>query len=143
MSGIQNYGITFNGNYLIPYNQMRDSKQVGALGAETAKFVQNPNDIAQTKDGIVVKIDDTREKEYNAVVSKYGINIQKYNKPVVPISNETIEERTYRYMVTKLDENSANEKIENFKKMDAKARNIEFMNTFKEFKASEKMKQSG
>lgn len=76
MAGIQN--VSFGSNYLIPKTQFKDSETMKTCGKESAKYIKTEENMAQTKDGIVVKIDDAKDKEYEAVVAKYGIQIQKY-----------------------------------------------------------------
>ncbi len=79
MASVQ--GVSFGSNYIIPSNQIKNSATMRQLGIETQKFVPDKNDIAFTKDGIVVKVDDAKDKEYEAVIAKYGINIKKFEKP--------------------------------------------------------------
>lgn len=79
MSSVQ--GVSFGSSYIIPINQVKNSETMRQLGIETQKFVPDKNDITYTKDGIVVKVDDAKDKEYEAVIAKYGVNIKKFEKP--------------------------------------------------------------
>jgi hypothetical protein len=126
--------ISFGSNYLIPFNQVKDSSTMRSIGAESAKYVKNQEDISQTKDGIVVKVDDAKDKEYEAVVAKYGVNIQKYEGKFP--ENVKVDENSYEYMVSKLHPEDAQAKIEAYKKMDEAAKDKEFLNIYKEFKGS-------
>ena len=74
--------LNFTSHYLIPSEQIKKSPNMREIGQETAKLVPNPNDVTFTKDGIVVKVDDKKDKEYEAVIAKYGINIKKIDNPV-------------------------------------------------------------
>lgn len=76
MSGIQ--GVTFGSNYIIPKEQFKDSATMKKLGMESAKYIKKEENMAMTPDGIVVKVDDAKDKEYEAVVAKYGVQIKKY-----------------------------------------------------------------
>ena len=115
MSNVLNVGgVSFKGNYIIPFDQVKDSATMRAVGSETAKYVDT-KDIAQRKDGIVIKIDDDkRAKEYEAVVAKYGVNIQKYDGPFKP--NADLD--SYAFMVSKLySEEDAQQKFAAYKTM--------------------------
>ena len=49
MSSIQNVsGVAFKGNYIIPFDQIKDSATMRAIGAETAKYVDQ-NDMMQRR----------------------------------------------------------------------------------------------
>ena len=104
------------------------------LGAETQKFVPDVNDIATTKDGMVVKVDDAKDKEYEAVIAKYGVNIKKFDGQFPKQSSSDMS--SYSYMVTQLDPKNAQQKIDAYKKMDEQAKTKTYIETYKEFKNS-------
>lgn len=134
LSNISNVnGISFKGNYIIPFDQVKDSATMRAIGAETAKYV-DIKDTQQRKDGIVVKIDDNqRAKEYEAIIAKYGVNIQKYDGPFNP--NADLD--SYAYMISKLyPEKDAQQKFAEYKSMNEQEKGKEYLNTYKEFKNS-------
>lgn len=134
MSNIPNVSsIPFRGNYIIPFDQVKDSSTMRAIGTETAKYV-DPKDMAQRKDGIVVKIDDDkRAKEYEAVVAKYGVNIQKYDGPFKP--NADLD--SYAFMISKLySEKDAQQKFAAYKTKNEQEKGKEYLSTYKEFKSS-------
>jgi hypothetical protein len=70
--------ISFGSSYLIPFSQLKNSPNVRMIGAVSAKYIHKQSDIAQVKEGVVVTVDDSKDKEYEAVIAKYGVNIQKY-----------------------------------------------------------------
>ncbi len=134
MSNIQNVSsINFKGNYIIPFDQVKDSATMRAIGAESAKYVDQ-KDMMENKYGIVVKIDDERKaKEYKAIVAKYGVNIQKYDGPFKPSGDLD----SYAFMVSKLySEENAQKKFAAYKAMNNKEKGKEYLNTYKEFKNS-------
>ncbi len=135
MSSIQNVsGVTFKGNYIIPFDQVKDSATMRVIGAETAKYVDQ-NDMMQRKDGIVVKIDDdTKAKEYEAIIAKYGVNIQKYDGPFKQ-TNPDLD--SYAFMVSKLySEEEAQKKLTAYKNMSEQEKGKEYLETYKNFKNS-------
>lgn len=125
--------VAFQGNYIIPFDQLKDSATTRAIGYETAKYV-DPNDIMQRKDGIVVKIDDDkRAKEYEAIVAKYGINIHKYDGPLK--SNADLD--SYAFMVSKLySEQEAQQKFAAYKTLNDEEKRKEYLTVYNEFKKS-------
>ena len=134
MSNVLNVGgVSFKGNYIIPFDQVKDSATMRAVGSETAKYVDT-KDIAQRKDGIVIKIyDDKRAKEYEAVVAKYGVNIQKYDGPFKP--NADLD--SYAFMVSKLySEEDAQQKFAAYKTMNEQEKGKAYLDIYKEFKNS-------
>ena len=143
MLGVQNVSsVPFQGNYLIPFNQIKDSATMRAIGAETSKYA-DIRDMAQNQDGIVVKVDDTKAKEYEAVIAKYGVNIKKYDGDV-DFKSDT-ELKTYEFMVSKLYPDEVQQRVEAYKNMDEAQKSKEYINIYKEFKNSKFSieKQSG
>jgi len=134
MSSIQNVsGISFKGNYIIPFDQVKDSATMRAIGAETSKYVDQ-RDMMQNKSGIVVKIDDDkRAKEYEAIIAKYGVNIQKYDGPFKQ-TNPDLD--SYAFMVSKLyPEEVAQQKFAAYKTMNEQEKGKAYLETYKEFKS--------
>ena len=85
MSGIQSVNsVSFGSNYIIPFRQIKDSETMRALGSETARFGDPQKDLMKTDEGIVIRVPDSKDAEYEAVLSKYGLGIQKYNGPFNP-----------------------------------------------------------
>lgn len=79
MQNVPNYnGVSFKGNYLSPYNQVKDFAIRHLITSETDKYDTSSSDIMQKTDENAV-VDDKRDKEYEAIIAKYGTNIQKYN----------------------------------------------------------------
>ena len=135
MSSIQNVnGISFEGSYIIPFDQVKDSATMRTIGAETAKYV-NQNNMTQNKNGIVVKIDDDkRAKEYEAIVAKYGVNIQKYDGPFKQTNPDL---NSYSFMISKLyPEEVAQQKFATYKTMNEQEKGKAYLETYKEFKNS-------
>ena len=132
MSSVQR--VSFGSNYIIPFNQIKNSATMRQLGIETQKFVPDINNIATTKDGIVVKVDDAKDKEYEAVIAKYGINIKKFEGAFPTKTASDIN--SYSYLVTQLDPKNAQQKIDAYKKMDEQAKTKTYIETYKEFKNS-------
>lgn len=136
MYNVQNVNsIAFRSNYIIPYKEMEkvDSAAMRQFGADSAKFITSPDNMMQTQEGIVVNIDNSRDKEYEAVIAKYGLNIHKYEGKFEP-QNPTAD--LYAMMITKLEPQNAQAKIEAFKNMDEKSMNDEYMKVYKEYKNS-------
>lgn len=132
MSSVQR--VSFGSNYIIPFNQIKNSSTMRQIGAETQKFVPNINDMAYTKDGIVVKVDDAKDKEYEAVIAKYGVNVKKFDGQ---FPKQTVADtHSYSYMVTQLNPETAQQKIDAYKKMDEQAKTKAYLETYKEFKNS-------
>lgn len=128
----------FSGTMLIPYAEMEKKGKAShetmrQIGQETAKFAK-PEDMQVTKDGILVKVDDNKEKEYQAVIAKYGINIQKVNTPIE--KNDNADLSTYTYMVTKLDPTTAKDKADKYTQMKEPDKSKEFLNVYNQFKQS-------
>lgn len=131
MSGVQ--GVSFTSNYIIPFNEVKDSATMRQLGAESAKFIKGEEDVMQTKEGMVIKVDDARDKEYEAVIAKYGINIKKYDGAFKP--NADLD--SYAFMVSKLyPEEEAQKKLEAYKAMNKEEKNKEYLSAYGEFKNS-------
>ena len=135
MSGIQNVSnLSFKGNYIIPFNQIKDSSTMRAIGSETVKYA-NPKNMMQRPDGIVVKIDDdNKAREFEAVIAKYGVNIKKYDGQFNP---NDLELNSYRFLVTKLYPYETQQKIDAYKAMDEQQKRKEYLETYKKFKNSQ------
>jgi len=104
MSSIQNINsISFKSNYLIPFSEIAkaDSTTMRQVGAAIAKYATTPDSLMQTPEGIAVGIPDSKDKEYEAIIAKYGLNIQKYNGKIEPQTN--ITDHYYSFMVSKID----------------------------------------
>ena len=128
----------FSGTMLIPYTELQKKENTSnetmrQIGRETAKFAK-PEDMQVTKDGILVKVDDNKEKEYQAVIAKYGINIQKVNTPIS--KNDNADLSTYTFMVTKLDPQNAKAKADKYAQMKKPDKSKEFLNVYNQFKQS-------
>lgn len=128
----------FSGTMLIPYTELQKKENTSnetmrQIGRETAKFAK-PEDMQVTKDGILVKVDDNKEKEYQAVIAKYGINIQKVNTPIS--KNDNADLSTYTFMVTKLDPQNAKAKADKYAQMKEPDKSKEFLNVYNQFKQS-------
>ncbi len=128
----------FSGTMLIPYTELQKKENTSnetmrQIGQETAKFAK-PEDMQVTKDGILVKVDDNKEKEYQAVIAKYGINIQKVNTPIS--KNDNADLSTYTFMVTKLDPQNAKAKADKYAQMKEPEKSKEFLNVYNQFKQS-------
>lgn len=136
MSGVQS--ISFASNYLIPFNQIKDSATMRNIGAESAKYIKSENDMMQTPEGIVVKVDDAKDKEYEAIVAKYGVAIKKYDGEIKPNSAKEMELRSYSFMTSRLHPEDAQKRIEDFKNLDDEAKKAEYAKIYNEFKASDK-----
>ena len=128
----------FSGTMLIPYTELQKKENTSnetmrQIGRETAKFAK-PEDMQVTKDGILVKVDDNKEKEYQAVIAKYGINIQKVNTPIS--KNDNADLSTYTFMATKLDPQNAKAKADKYAQMKEPDKSKEFLNVYNQFKQS-------
>lgn len=135
MKDVQNTNsVAFRSNYLIPYSEINksDSETMRQVGAVTAKYATTPENMAQTSDGIAVKINDAKDKEYEAIIAKYGLNIQKYDSEIKPQSD--ITERSYRFMISKIDPENVETRINAYKNMDSETKGKEYLNVYKEFK---------
>lgn len=135
MTSFQNVsGVSFKSNYIIPFDQVKDSETMRAIGAETAKYVDK-KDMMQRNDGVVVKIDDDKKaKEYEAVIAKYGVNIKKYDGP---FKQANIDLDSYAFMVSRLySEADAQKKFAAYKNMNEEERGKEYLSTYKAFKNS-------
>lgn len=135
---INNINPAFTGTMLIPTAEMmkqgpKANETMRQIGMETAKFAK-PEDMEMTKDGILVKIDDNREKEYQAIIAKYGIQVQKTDAKINP--NNKGDLSTYKFMVSKLTPNEADAKAEKFEKMTEEEKNKEYIKVYNEFKQS-------
>lgn len=138
MSSIQNMNnITFKSNYLIPFSEINktDSATMRQVGAATAKYTSEPDGMIQTPDGIAVKVDDAKDKEYEAIIANYGLNIKKYNGENKPQSD--LINNQYSFMVSKLDPQNAEKRINEFKNIkDDNEKGKEYLNVYQEFKNS-------
>ena len=128
----------FSGTMLIPNTELMKKGQAShdtmrQIGAETAKFAK-PEDMQVTKDGILVKIDDNREKEYQAVIAKYGIAIKKVDTPIE--KNDDADLSAYKFMVSKLDPQGVDAKVENYAKLSEPEKSKEYLKVYNEFKQS-------
>ena len=129
--------ISFKSNYLIPFSEINkaDSATMRQVGTITAKYATTPDSMMQTPEGIAVQIDDVKDKEYEAIIAKYGLNIQKYNGKIEPQTN--ITDRPYSFMVSQIDPENAEKRIDAYKKMkNGKEKDMESLNVYKEFKNS-------
>lgn len=138
MSSIQNINsISFRSNYLIPFSEINktDSATMRQVGAATAKYASTPDSMIQTPDGIAVKVDDAKDKEYEAIIAKYGLNIKKYNGEIKPQSD--LIDNQYSFMVSKLDPQNAEKRINAYKNIkDDNEKGKEYLNVYQEFKNS-------
>ncbi len=128
----------FSGTMLIPYTEIQKKgtkadETMRQLGQETAKFAK-PEDMQVTQDGILVKIDDAKEKEYQAIIAKYGVNIKKVDTPITQNNNADIS--TYKFMVSKLNPEEADKKVEEYKKLQEPEKSKEYLKVYNEFKQS-------
>lgn len=128
----------FSGTMLIPYSELQKKgneshETMRQLGQETAKFAK-PEDMQVTKDGILVKVDDAKEKEYQAIIAKYGINIQKVDTPIT--KNDNADLSTYTFMVNKLDPQNAKARAEKYTQMKEPDKSKEYINVYNQFKQS-------
>lgn len=128
----------FSGTFLIPYSEMANKgnaahETMRQIGAETVKYAK-PEDMKQAKDGIDVKIDDSKEKEYQAVIAKYGVNVKKVDVPTQEAPKA--DSASYSFMIGKLHPQDAQAKIEKFEKMNEEAKGKEFIAVYQEFKQS-------
>lgn len=135
---INNISPAFSGTMLIPTSELIKQGQTAhetmrKIGAETSKFAK-PEDMQITKDGILVKIDDDREKEYQAIIAKYGVNVQKTNTPIS--KNDNAELATYKFMVSKLNPEKAEKQTEEYAKMNESEKQKEYLKVYQEFKKS-------
>lgn len=129
---------SFNGTFLIPFDQIKNkgaqsSQTMRDIGRETAKFA-DMKDMMQTNEGMVVKIDDRKDAEYQAVIAKYGVAVKKVNTPVANNSNPQLN--SYRFMQSKLNPNDVDKKINEYMKMDQNTQNKEYLKVYNEFKNS-------
>ena len=135
MSGMQSVNsVSFGSNYIIPFNQIKDSATMRSIGQETAKYADPAKDMMKTNDGIVVRVDDKNDKEYEAIIAKYGVNIKKYDGQFTP--NPNMEQESYSFMVSKLHPDDAQKRIEAYKAMNDEQKGQEFIKTYTEFKNS-------
>ena len=137
MANLQNVnGVVFRSNYLIPYSEINktDFVTMRQVGAATAKYATAPENMMQTPEGIAVQIDDKKDKEYEAVIAKYGLNIQKYNGMIEPQTD--ISESSYSYMVSKIDSENAEKRIHAYRNMNNDEKNTEYLKAYTEFKNS-------
>ncbi len=129
--------VSFKGTYLIPFSQMQGADahaKMRAIGQETAKFT-DINNMQQTKDGIVVNIDDKKEKEYLAVIAKYGVNLQKMATPVQNGQKGDVE--SYRFMMSKLYPAIADEETARYANMpEGDYKSKMYLDTYWRFKNS-------
>ena len=128
----------FKGTMLIPYTELQKSgkesnETMRQIGKETAKFAK-PEDMQVTKDGILVKVEDSKEKEYQAIIAKYGINIQKVNTPIT--KNDNADLSTYTFMVNKIDPQNAKARAEKYAQMQEPDKSKEYINVYNQFKQS-------
>jgi len=138
MLSVQNINsVPFRSSYLIPFSEINktNSATMREVGAVTAKYITAPNSMMQTPEGIAVQVDDAKDKEYEAIIAKYGLNIQKYNGKFEP--QENITDRSYSFMVSKIDPENAEKRIDAYKNLkDDNEKGKEYMNVYNEFKNS-------
>jgi hypothetical protein len=135
---VNNINPSFSGTMLIPFSEMKkggvESHQtMRDIGTETAKFT-TPDKMQVTQEGILVNIDDNREKEYQAVIAKYGINIKKVDTPIT--QNNEADLKAYSFMVNKLNPADAQAKIDNYAKLQEPEKSKEYLKVYDEFKNS-------
>lgn len=129
--------ISFKSNYLIPFSEINkaDSETMRQVGKTTSQYATTPNDMMQTKEGIAVAIPDSKDKEYEAIIAKYGLNIQKYNGKIVPQGDPSVQ--SYSFMVSKIDPQNAEKRINAYKNIkDNKEKGMEYLLVYQEFKNS-------
>lgn len=136
---VQNNSPSFSGTMLIPYSEVNkmgkaSHKTMKKIGAETVKFAKL-EDMQPSKEGILVKVDDSKEKEYQAVIAKFGVNVRKVDTPINK-SEISPDFDAYKFMITKLNPKDAENRIIKFSKMDENAKGQEYINVYKEFKQS-------
>ena len=128
--------VSFKGSYLIPYSEFRGSyghEKMREIGKETAQFTDMQN-MQQTKSGILVNIDDSREKEYLAIVAKYGVNLRKSDTPAIGNKPDSI---SYKFMMSKLNPEIAEEETKRFEKMpEGDYKNKMYIDLYSKFKNS-------
>ena len=128
----------FSGTMLIPYTELKktgsdSNEKMRQIGRETSKFAK-PEDMQVTKDGILVKIEDDKEKAYQAIIAKYGINIQKVNTPIT--QNDNADLSTYTFMVNKIDPQNAKARAEKYAQLKEPEKSKEYLNVYNQFKQS-------
>ena len=123
----------FKGTFLIPVTPNLTSQNMRDIGYETSKFTDMKNMI-QVKEGMIVKIDDSKDKEYKAVMAKYGVTLKEVD-PKIEMKGD-MGLNSYKFMVSKLHPNDVDKKAEAFQKMDETSQNKEFIKIYNEFKNS-------
>lgn len=135
--------VSFSGTFLIPYSELKkfgpQSHQVmRQIGQETAKFA-DIKDMEQTKEGILVNIDDKKAKEYEAVIAKYGVNIVRASKPAIGDGGA----KSYEYMVSKLYPDIKDEKVKEFNETpEGDHKNKLYLDVYNRFKQSQHAKEA-
>lgn len=128
--------VSFQGTFLIPYSELKDDNahaKMRAIGHETSKFA-DLKDMQQTKDGILVNVDDKKDKEYQAVIAKYGVNVRKVNTPA---SGKNQDALSYRYMISKLYPNIAEKEAKRYEKLpEGEYKTKLYLDTYIKFKNS-------
>ena len=76
----------------------------------------------------------SEEKEYQAIIAKYGINIQKVDTPIT--KNDNADLSTYTFMVNKLDPQNAKARAEKYAQMKEPDKSKEYINVYNQFKQS-------
>lgn len=135
---VSNTNPAFCGTMLIPASELMKKgpashETMRQIGLETAKFAK-PEDTQVTQDGILVKIDDNKEKEYQAIIAKYGVSIKKVDTPIEKNNNADLS--AYKFMISKLDPKGADAKVENYAKLPEPEKSKEYLKVYNEFKQS-------
>ena len=123
--------VSFKSNYVIPLKQINTSEKLRQLGSDSAKYMTNAK---QVDDNIIVSVNDKHDKEYEAVLAKYGLNIQKYEGKV-DFPDDMLT-KSYSFLVKTLHPEKADKMIEKFSKMDEEAKSIAYQEAYAEFKKS-------
>lgn len=76
MNSINPVGMSFGGNYYIPISEVKDENTLNNFVQESRSFVKNIKE-SNNKDGVVITVDNARDKEYEAIIAKYGMGIHR------------------------------------------------------------------
>lgn len=129
--------VNFKGTYLIPFSEFKGAdshSKMREIGRQSAKYT-DINNIRQSKDGIIVNVDDKKEKEYLAVIAKYGVNIKKLDKPVNDAKKTDVE--SFRFMMSKLYPAIADEETARYANMpEGDYKSKMYLDTYWRFKNS-------
>lgn len=138
MTAINNISpVSFRSTYVLPFDELKKVGHEGSrqFGKETTDFLNNDlNNVMTTPEGLAVKVDDNRDKEYEAIIAKYGLNIHKHNGD--DLKGESLDTNAYKFLVSKINPDKAEEMIAKYKEMNKDERQEAYMKAYKEFKAS-------